>query len=237
MSETYLYLNSKDAVNSNSSTGDYSWNLNWTGNSIANYKLYIDEVAIPNCEYAVNSHYNTIVFNEGAGDITATLTQQNYTGTQLATELKTQLDSAGGDTYTVVYDTQTFKLTITSTGTFQITAGTAFHVCGFRVMSSLAASYVSEDIVRLDGTSYIDFITSIGKSSFSTSNKTNTFYRIPIQSEIGSMVYYHQMNESGIKIQDNQLNSFNIRLFDDRENTYNLPRNCQVSLTIRLKPL
>jgi hypothetical protein len=240
MSETYLYLNTKDAINATNEKGDYEWSMNWTGNANTNYLLYIDEVAIPNAVYPINTNYDTIIFTEsGGGSGTATLTHQNYTGTQLAAEIKTQLESANGTaiTYTVTYDSQTMKLTVVpSAGTFAITGGTALHVCGFRVVAT-TASYTGDDIIRLDGSMYVDLISSIGKSSYTTSHLTNTFYRIPIQSEIGSMIYYQQQNESGIKIQDSHLSRFSIRLRDDRESSFGLPQNCQVSLTLRLKPM
>jgi hypothetical protein len=52
-----------------------------------------------------------IDFDEGGAELTATLTAGSYTGTSLATEVKTQLDAAGG-TYTVDYSETTGKFTI-----------------------------------------------------------------------------------------------------------------------------
>lgn len=45
-----------------------------------------------------------VEFDEGAGDLTATLTTGTYSGDELATELGTQLTAAGADTYTVTHD-------------------------------------------------------------------------------------------------------------------------------------
>jgi len=47
---------------------------------------------------------NTLVFAEGGGDLTATLTAQEYNSTtDLLTEIKTQLEDAGALTYTITY--------------------------------------------------------------------------------------------------------------------------------------
>jgi hypothetical protein len=53
-------------------------------------------------------------FNEGvSGDATATITADNYTGSELATEIQTQMNSAATDnTYTVTYSDSTYKFTI-----------------------------------------------------------------------------------------------------------------------------
>lgn len=52
-----------------------------------------------------------INFDEGGAELTATLTAGTYNGQTLATEVKTQLDAAGG-TYTVSYTETTGKFTI-----------------------------------------------------------------------------------------------------------------------------
>lgn len=54
---------------------------------------------------------NKINFDEGGAELTATLTAGTYNGQTLATEVKTQLDAAGG-TYTVSYTETTGKFTI-----------------------------------------------------------------------------------------------------------------------------
>ncbi len=55
-----------------------------------------------------------IDFDEGAGELNATLTPGNYTAATLATEIKTQLEAAGADTYTITYSTSTNKFTLSS---------------------------------------------------------------------------------------------------------------------------
>jgi len=88
--------------------------------------------------YNVDTTNNKIDFDEGGGELTATLVTKRYTLTEIAVELKTQLDSAGALTYTVVVDRATRKLTVSAGATFSllITTGSnnafeAFTTIGF----------------------------------------------------------------------------------------------------------
>lgn len=68
-----------------------------------------------------------IDFDEGGAELTATLTAGTYNGQTLATEVKTQLDAAGG-TYTVSYSETTGKFTIVrSAGNFTLRWNTGTH--------------------------------------------------------------------------------------------------------------
>lgn len=66
----------------------------------------------------VTAANNKIDFKEvggtGAGTYAVTLTSGAYTPSELATEVKTQLDSVGDDTWTVSYSSQTKKFTLLS---------------------------------------------------------------------------------------------------------------------------
>lgn len=75
----------------------------------------------PGGYYYITSANNKIDFNEGAGSLVATVTANEYTATTLCTEIKTRLDAAGGDTYTVTFSESTGKFTIESDGaTFEL---------------------------------------------------------------------------------------------------------------------
>ena len=71
-------------------------------------------------QITVGSTNEDIVFDEGGGALIATLTNNDYWPDALATEVKAQLDAAGGDTYTVSIDDDTGLVTISSTGTFSL---------------------------------------------------------------------------------------------------------------------
>jgi hypothetical protein len=64
-------------------------------------------------------------FDEGSGELTAELTLGVYTPTDLAVELKTQLDAAGTKTYTVSFNRNTRVFTVSAdVGTFDILIST-----------------------------------------------------------------------------------------------------------------
>lgn len=71
--------------------------------------------------FVVDATNNKINFNEGAAELTSTITSGTYTSTTLATEIKTQLEAAGAATFTVTFSSTTGKWTIVSNGaTFQL---------------------------------------------------------------------------------------------------------------------
>lgn len=77
---------------------------------------------LPYREYTINSRNNTFVANVGGGgDTTVTLTQQNYTITQLTNHIQARLIADTGEaTFTATHDTQTNKVTIAATPAFTL---------------------------------------------------------------------------------------------------------------------
>lgn len=71
-------------------------------------------------QITVGSTNEDIVFDEGGGALTATIPAASYWPDALATQIKTQMDAAGGDTYTVTIADATGLVTISSTGTFSL---------------------------------------------------------------------------------------------------------------------
>lgn len=70
--------------------------------------------------FVVDSTNNKINFKESGGgsELTATITSGSYTPTTLATEIKTQMEVVGVDTFTVTYSTTTGLWTIASDGAY-----------------------------------------------------------------------------------------------------------------------
>jgi flagellar hook-associated protein 1 FlgK len=68
--------------------------------------------------YVINASNNTLYFDEGVGELTATLSTGNYSATEMATEIQRALNAApgAGSAYTVTYDTTAEEFTITSDG-------------------------------------------------------------------------------------------------------------------------
>lgn len=79
-------------------------------------------------DFDISSDEIYIDFNEGGGELTATLDVGSYTAEGLATEIKTQMDSAGGLVYTVDFNRSTRKYTISSTSNFSILCNTGSNV-------------------------------------------------------------------------------------------------------------
>lgn len=67
----------------------------------------------------IDSSNNKINFKEGGSELTATLSSATYTLATLATEIKTQLDAAGANTYTVSVSNDD-KVTISADGSFSL---------------------------------------------------------------------------------------------------------------------
>lgn len=95
--------------------------------------------------FDVDSSNNKLDFDEGGGELTATITSGSYTLTEYAAALETALNVAGGFTYTVTVARATRKLTIaTSDGNFSLLAQTGSSIgVGAWTMMGFAATDLS----------------------------------------------------------------------------------------------
>lgn len=87
---------------------DDSGSLTYTAYKL-DYDLVDDTIVI-------DSSNNKIDFTEGSGSLVATITSGVYSPTTLCTEIKTQLEAAGAETYTVTFNSLTRKFTIAHGG-------------------------------------------------------------------------------------------------------------------------
>lgn len=191
-----LYIDSRDTA-TNGSTHNYTAKLARPIEHV--HRIIIKKVVIPFSYYVFNSNNNNFVINEGGGDLTVTITPGNYTLSQFETALKTALDAAGGDTYTVSVDTSTYKVTISSTGTFELvfTSGaSAYKQLGFLQLGTYttAASHTSPYAINLNGPSMI-YIKSkeltngtIGKANWILDQK-NILYGIQVDKSPNEIIY------------------------------------------------
>ena len=102
----------------------------------------------------ISDQNNRIDFNEGGSDLVATLTAGVYTASSLASHIKTQMDDAGTDTYTVTYNYEESQFTIASDGSTSLdikwsTGDNAYRsaarLLGFNISdSSSAFTYTSD---------------------------------------------------------------------------------------------
>ena len=239
----HLFLDTQDK---NSGTTNYTptWRLD-TGKSFSgHYSIGLKSCIIPNLVYPINSTNNTLVFAEGGGsNIVSTLTSQNYTGSQLATELQLVLNTDGSLVYTVVYDAQTGKLTISvSSSTVQFKTSnasfTSAYVLGFSTSADTAdaASITSDYAIRLDGSMYIDIEMNCSTRSLSSKNTSSPFVRIPLTSSFGSIVSYenNDIADNLMTIDATQMNNLQLRLRDDSGVNWVLPDNAYCSFVFNL---
>lgn len=87
------------------------------GSSYTGMPVVVTEISIVD-----NGKNNVMNFNEptGAGEFTVIIPPGAYTSTTLTTTLNTSIISPSGYTYTVVYDSTTFRFTISCTNAFEI---------------------------------------------------------------------------------------------------------------------
>ena len=124
MEETYLLEvdSSQRDLTLYPNSNNYSVTINRPIYNVSNIKLVA--ARIPLTQWTIDEFNDTFTYDIGAGDVTVTLTKQDYiSGAALAAELATQLTAAS---ITAVYNTGTENITFThGSGTpFSFTMGT-----------------------------------------------------------------------------------------------------------------
>lgn len=236
-----LFLNTRNCKNNSNYQPKFELpTLQRHGHS--NMKLSFISAEIPNLRYTIHTGNQHLVFQENSTttNITATLTPKEYTASQLATELKTQLDAEGSNTYTVSYDSQTKKFTITanSTNTFKIMSiSTCLYEIGYEPMSSFETSKVGDYPVQLSGTHYIDIIVAnLPTKCVSSDSRQNILARIPLTSGFGTICYYQEQHKHEIHLGDPEhLKDLEFELRDDQNRLFVLPATAYVSFQFSLK--
>lgn len=236
------------------STRDGQTNLNYNNfwtislprmNHMRGFRLALQNVEFVNAVYPINSNNQNVYFSESGGATkTAVLTPNGYTGAQMATELKTQLESANGTaiTYTVTYDSQSKKFTITpSAGTIAFIDGVlnAYEELGFDSsnLAATAASQTSDFPVNLAGSRYVDVITNFAGHNHSVSTTSNVLVRVPLGVAFGEIVFYEPHTDDALFVNATQLNEVHVQLRDEKGYMYELPTNAHLSLTLKVQPV
>lgn len=241
-----LFLNTKDAIDPTTPHDATFVLVDILPSRLSQYKLSIATVEIPNLVYPINDNTDQVYFAEnGGGTITISLTQQNYTGSQLATELATQMTASTGiaEVYTGTYDAQTKKITIVPTNplnsiTWIDGANSADEVTGFSTFNTpIIGGGVAPDSIRLDGSQYLDLITNLATSNYSSNSRGNTLYRVPLLVPYGNISFHTNSTDDFLQISSNSMHSVNIRLYDDKDRLFVLPSNCACSYVLKLTPI
>jgi flagellar hook-associated protein 1 FlgK len=85
------------------------------------YTVYnVTENTAVTAGYVINADNNTIYFDEGGGELTATLGTGNYNASEMAAEIERALEAAGALDYTVTYDATAESFAISGSANFDI---------------------------------------------------------------------------------------------------------------------
>lgn len=235
-----FFLNSRDAYLYG---GSYTWIVNEPYlNSFNSYGVSIDSMVVPNVVYPFNIYNQQVYFKENGGaTLNATLSINNYTGAQFATELQTQLNaSAGVLVYTVTYDSQAKLLQISVPGpdTIQFVDGdnNANDEMGLAIPTSNTSTITSDYPVNLSGTNFLSVRTSFASRVFDSSTITGTTLRLPVDVGFGNIIFYEASFDDMIETLDGSLAQIVVSFADEKDNPWILPANAGFSMTLRIQP-
>jgi hypothetical protein len=234
----FIFIDSRNKITGTNSNFNLSMNDHNVEPGI-NVAVSLDECTFYNMQYPINSTNNSIVFqeNDTASDITATLTPGNYTGSEIATEIQTQFNSVGANTYSVSYNENTGKLTIAGlTLPDDVKLISINEIYGFNAGSSFAASIVGDNQVSLAGFEYVDLLLpSLLSNNITTNNNTNGIIkRIPLDLPWGSLITYKQQeSDQSVIINKEYLNNLTCRLRNPNATDFDLPDNAYLSIVLK----
>ena len=225
-----ILINSKDRNFGNVENAYFARNLNLSGFDGFSVKA----ITFLNNIYPINSYNNSLQTVYGATPETLqnTITPGNYTASQLASALQTELNfqsNANGytTTYTVVYNSTTGKITITATAgqNLESATGTLAPLLGFNATTTnLSNVYVGSDPVNITYSNAMS-ITSSELTKFNHPNirtdgmVANFIYNVPIGTMIFGANVYWESKAQHINIipwdKSQIINNFDINLYDD----------------------
>lgn len=237
----YIFLDSRyksAGSNSNFSVNYQDANLE-PGMEVA---VSLESCQFYNLEYPINQYNNVIQFREANDDGTTystTLTAGNYSGSELATEIESKLNSATGNayTYTVSYNNNTGIFTIGGLllpDTFKIVL--INEIFGIDVMSSFAVSKTGKRPAILAGVRFVDILFPSLISANMTNNPNNLgiMKRIPLDYSWGSLITYEQQeSDQSVIIQKEYLNNIRVQVRRPDGFYYLLPDNSYISIVLK----
>lgn len=162
-------------------------------NPVSARSCHLVRARMPNSFYNITSSNNTIVFNEGIGDLTATLTPGAYTTSTLKTEIETRMNAAGTQAYTWTYNGTTLLGTFSAAGAFILkwASSTAYSVLGFTASNTLSAtSHTSTSVVQLNTPRDILIDIKEFSTTLITSDNGSGNFVIPVDAASGSVSDY-----------------------------------------------
>lgn len=164
---------------------------------VSERSYYLVQALINNSMYTINSTNNKIYFNENSTDKIATLTSGLYDTVATSTimdNIKSAMDTAssGYNTFTVAFDNNSLKLTISAGNAFSFTFGTnttatARRILGYNESDTTAGtSQLSPNIINLTPSLNLN-INVNGIGEIDDINSGATTFAIPI--DVGQLLY------------------------------------------------
>lgn len=143
-----IYFNSKDRITG--TTNNLNYQLNTVINNVT--AISISRVRFPITYYNVSSKNNILEIENSSGNkTTVELTKQNYSATELVTELQTKLATSASSVgnFTPSYNAKTGKFTINCNNTFKILKNECSKFLGYKDTTSLSTSQVADNMSNL----------------------------------------------------------------------------------------
>ena len=211
-----ITLNTIDRTN-NSSISSPIYILDKPLYNLRAYKL--KNLTIPLTVYNIDSRNNKLLVKEdGNSAVIVTLEPQNYTISQLQTQLKTKLDTISSKVYTITYDTQLSKISISvnnGTFTFLQTNDNCYYELGIRALNIAYSNYVSETQIDLSGLKVISIVCPSFSSNYTQSNY-NIIASATVNERLGDIASFTDNSFDYINIRENSVSSLQFILIDER---------------------
>jgi hypothetical protein len=245
MSSSYIFVSSNDRTFSASAPSDFEVSINSSLADSPRSALSIENITFFNLEYGVNSNNNTLQFRENSDDVTTytvTITPGNYGSADFVAALKSAMDAAASNTYTVSYSSTTGKLAITVIlpDTFKLVGGSMLtNVMGYEPMTSFTAVKSGDYPINIAGTSFVDVTLGLSNKNIVTgAGQYRPFIRVPIAVGFGNLVEFTNFSDNDdVLIATDDLDRLRITLYNDRRQVYDLPLNAVVSIVLKVKSI
>jgi hypothetical protein len=232
---TQLILNTINSNNQNSSNPQYY--IRQPFDNIVGYSF--SGFSGVNSFNVIDSRNNTLQFSESDSSSTIrviTIPTGNYTITSLMASIKTLMDAAGTNTYTVALNSVTNLVTITAaTKTFKILTANnhCYYELGFVVSSAFALSQTGSVIYDLSGVKTISIVSnSFGNNSKLINTNYNIVGIVPIEVPFLGVINYKH-NPVFIDVQISELSSISFTLLDERGRILNCTHDWSLTLYIQ----
>ena len=231
----FYYIQSADK---NSGTSSNFITKNHEFNDTHSYR--ISEIILPFTFYNINDNNNVLKIRSGVTIYTVTLTNGNYTISQLLAQLKISLDALAVGVWTLTNDPITYKLTIASSIAYEYlgTQSTMNYILGFDDLDLVSAlTNTGPYLYNLSNTNYVDIVSrSLSKSSTKVRDtgykSASTIIRVPCSNYSFGQTILYKPKFHVIEFKPENSNDIDILLLDDRGNSIDL-NGFDISITLK----